>query len=805
MRILLEDLKFALRVMVKHPGFTLVAALSLALGIGANTAIFSIINAVVLRPLAFRDPGRLVWIWESAPKLGLPEFSVSAANYLDWRAQSRSLEDVAAMTTAGFNLTGYQEPERISGLRVSHNLPSMLGVKPLLGRVFLPEEDRPGGTFAVMISHGLWQRKFGSDASIVGRSITLDGRPASIIGVLRPGGDLSVILAPTMRFDVWAPLAPDPAGHRGSHSLYAIARLAPSATLHTAQTELDTISASLAAAYPESNAGWSTKLVPLHEVIVADTRRSMVVLFGAVGFMLLITCANVANLLLARASSRQRELAVRVSMGAGRARILRQLLTESLLLCVLSGTMGAIGAGWAVQALSRSTTLDIPRITTVSIDATALAFNLLLCVLTGAMFGVLPGFYTFSTDLAHALKDGTRGATSRRETNRFRNSMVVAEVALSVMLLIGAGLLIRSFLELMSVNPGFRPEHVASVHVDLPASKYPKESVPPFFQRVLRRLEQTRGIDSVAVGTPLPLDGGGVWQFRVAGRTYRPGEEPNANRRIVSEAYLKTLGIAVVRGRGFSVQDTAESPRVVLINQTLARRIFPGSDPIGQSILVTRTGGPYQIVGITADVKHTALDADAGSEMYFNYLQAPLTDLSMNIVFRSAGSPLAAASSVREAVWSVDKDQPVVNFRTMDQLIETALAPRRFVMTVLSVFAGLAVTLAAVGAYGVISYSVSQRTHEIGVRMALGAQPSDIRRMVVSQGVTLGIAGIGLGMIGAAALTRLMSGLLYGITPTDPFTFSSIPAILFIVVAVGSYGPARKATRVDPMIALRCD
>jgi predicted permease len=802
-----QDLRYGLRSLAKNPGFTAVALIALALGIGANTAIFSVINTVLLRPLPYQDPGRLVVVWEDRTKNGYPRDTPAAGNFNDWREQNQVFEGMAAVANMSFNLTGAGEPERIDGRRVSAGLFPLLGVEPQLGRAFLPEEDQPGVGRVVLLSHGLWQRRFGADPALIGRALTLNGESHTVVGVMPPHFQF-----PTAEDELWVPIAftPNEAANRGRHFLQVFARLKPGVALEQAQAEMNTISARLQQQYPNSNTDVGAAVVPLHEQLVGDIKPALLVLLGAVGFVLLVACANVANLLLARAAARQKEIALRVALGASRTRLLRQFLTESVLLGLLGGGLGLTLALWGVNLLKAFIPTEVAQARAVAIDGRVLGFTLLVSVLTGIIFGLVPAAQASKFNLNDTLKEGGRESAAGRRGNRVRSLLVVAEVAVSLILLIGAGLLINSFLRLRSVDPGFRTDNLLTMRVVLPQQKYPEPAQrSAFYTEMLGRVEALPGVRSAAVTTNLPLTfKGNSIGVSIEGRPDPgPGQRPSVVTRVVSPEYFRTMGIALMRGRQFGREDRADTPSVAVINETMARRFWPGEDPLGKRITPGAAGSTdpddwITVVGIARDVRQFELEAEPKPQMYLSYEQAAFFEPG-DLVVSTEVEPLSLAGAVRQAVWSVDRDQPVSDIRTMQDVLSTSLARQRFSTLLLALFAAVALALAAVGVYGVMSYTVAQRTHEIGIRLALGAQGGDVLRLAVGQALRLVCAGAVVGLLGALALTRVMSSLLYGVSATDPATLAGISAVLVGVGLLAGYIPARRAAKVDPMIALR--
>ncbi len=801
METLLQDLRFGMRMLFQRPGFTAVIILALALGIGANTAIFSVVNAVLLRPLPYAEPERLVQVWEYRPRQNLNQQESSASEYAAWRDQNQVFEQMAAIDYGDYNLTGNQEPERVSGARVSASYFTLLGVKPAFGRTFAVEEDQPDRNNVVVLSHKLWQRRFAADPNIVNQTIMLDGQACTVAGVMPRGfvlpndSDLAVPIALTAEQQTTV----------GNHYLLVLARLKPGVTIGQAQAEMTTIAGRLEQTYGKSNLGHGVVLVPLHEQVTGGVRPALLVLLGAVGCVLLIACANVANLLLARATARRKEIAIRTALGAGRMRIVRQLLTESLLLSVIGGALGLLLAMWGVDFLLSLDPDSIPRATEINLDVRVLAFTMGLSVLTGILFGLIPALQASRLELTESLKEGDRGSTESFRRNRTRSVLVVTEVALTLVLLVGAGLLIKSFARLREVNPGFNPSQLLTLQVTLPASKYTERTkVAGFYEQLWPRLQSLPGVEAVGATSVLPLTGDDASNFvTIEGRPPLPaGEAMRAGRRIVNTDFFRAMNIPLKQGRAFANSDTADSLPVAVINETYARRFFPGEDPVGKRI---RMGGDSSawitIVGIVGDVKHNGLDRDARPENYFPAQQSPAR--SMIVVVRSKGDASALAAPVRAEVLAVDKDQPVGSVKTMDQLLAESLGRRRFNMLLLGVFAGVALVLAAVGLYGVMNYSVTQRTHEIGIRMALGASRGDVLKLIVGQGMTLTLIGVALGLFAAWGLTRLMSSLLFGVSTTDIMTYAGVALVIIAVAFIASFIPARRALRVDPMTALR--
>jgi putative ABC transport system permease protein len=816
MRTLLQDLRYGFRVLLQRPGFTAVAVLALALGIGANTAIFSVVNAVLLRALPYSDAGRLVRLYTGSDPSTAPNGPLSYPDLLDYRAQSRTLEYVVGYQSVGtVMLVGGGEAERVRGAEVMADLFPMLGAKAERGRVFTREEDAAGGPAVVVISDGLWRRRFGADPSVVGREVKmgLAGRAATVIGVMPRGFKFPPEDQETI--DYYVPFVEENErlrdvsfNNRASYSYPVVAKLRPGVTFEEAAAEVGTIATRLAAEYPDAGARRRARLVSLHEDLVGEYRAPLLVLLGAVGFVLLIACANVANLLLARAASRSKEMAIRTALGAGRLRIARQLLTESLLLALAGGGLGLLLAVWGVDALVRLSPANVPRLSETSLDARVLVFTFAVSLLTGVVFGLVPALQASKTDLAGSLKEGGRGGTSGAARSRLRSLLVVAEVALSLVLLIGAGLFLRSFARLLGTDPGYSPERVLALTVALDTKKYTDgDSRAEFFGRAVEAVRAVPGVEAAAVTRLLPLGNRDTFDtFEIAGRPSPPGERRAARFYAVSPDYFRVMSIPVLRGRAFADTDTSKSPRVMVVNEAFVREFFGGADPTGQRIVLDDADGtqlpPCEIVGVVGSVRYERLNDRERPEFYAPFRQSP--DFAMEVVVRSRASDAAAlAPPVRAALKGVDGNLLIWETRTMDELVGRSVAPQRFNVALLGVFACVALLLAAVGLYGVIAYTVALRTHEIGIRVALGARPRDVVRMVVGHGMGLTLAGIALGLAGSLALARLVSGLLYGVSATDPPTFILVPLLLAAVALAACLVPARRATKVDPLVALR--
>ena len=810
----LQDIRYGFRMMWKKPGFTLVAVVALALGIGANTTVFSIVDALLLRPFNVREPEGLFMVWEQNLKVGNERGSVSPSNFIDARAELKSLENLAAWTNSSFNLSEGDKAERLRGVEVSPALFAAVDGKALQGRVFSAEDAEPGKDDVVLISHGLWQRRFGSDASVVGRELNLDGKVHTIVGVMPRG-----FAMPPNAGDIWKPLAftPEQIERRGHHYLRMMGRLREGATPEQARAELAALATRLQAQYPDSNAG---RTFLLESAIASYTRGPkpfLTVLLGAVGFVLLLACANVANLLLVRASSRQKEIAIRMALGASRWRLVRQLLTESVLLALMGGLLGLLIAVWGVDLMRSGVPASLagqmPNWENVGVNASAFYFTLGISLLTGLVFGLAPALQATRAHFNESLKEGGRTSGGTGGHNRLRSALVVSEVTLSLVLLIGAGLMIRSFIRLLETEPGFNASNVMLADLELAGPKYGGEKPEQeqarvdFYHRLVERVSALPGVERAAVVNIVPLSRNNTnSSFTVVGQPAPPrAQEPFANWRTVSPGYHEVVKIPLLRGRYLDPRDDrTDGPRVMLINETLARKHFPDTDPVGQRL---NFGGDedekdfYEIVGVVGNIKHESLDEASESEVYVPYAKSSWS--GMTIAARTTGDPGQLYAAVEAEAAALDNDQPVYNRRTLEQVVSESLAPQRVTMGMLGVFAVIALVLAAIGIYAVMSYTVAQRTHEIGIRMALGAQPRNILGMVVRQGMLLVGVGIGLGLVASYFLTQAMTRILYGVSATDPLTFGGISLALAAVAFAANFFPARRATKVDPMVALR--
>jgi putative ABC transport system permease protein len=800
---LLRDLRYALRTLRKTPSFTFFAVLTLALGIGATSTIFSVVNTVLLSPLPYREPAGIVAVYESNPRDGTDAFPVAPANFLDWRRDNRVFGAIAASRNQPMNLTGPDaEPERLLGARVTASYFEVLGTAPRLGRAFTAEEDAPSGPRAVVLGDALWRRRFSADPKIVGQSITLNDEPYTVVGVAP-----AALRLPYAETEFWVPMAfgPQDEENRGAHSMSVIARLRPGVTVERASTEMRTIADRIAAEHPQFQSGFSATVRPLSDDIVGDARTPLLVLAGAVGFVLLICCANVANLMLARAAGRQKEIAIRSAIGAGRRHIMRQLLAESLVLAVLGGGAGLLIAAWGVDLLVALGPRELPRLSELAVDGRVAGFALLTSVLTGLVFGVAPALHASRADLNDTLKEGTKGSSAGPGRARARQALLVAEVAISLTLLVGAGLMLKSMSRLRAVDPGFRAAGLVTGVVSLPPARYDTSTKrTAFYEALEERLRAAPGVRNAGFVSGLPLSGSvsisGYW---IEGKTPRGdnSQVPVAHSYQIAGDYFGTMGIPLRSGRLFSVQDREGAPSVAIVNERLARQQFPGESPIGKRIQLGPPESPYfEIVGVVGDVRHGGLGEDAPAQMYFPYAQTAFGGLTAVV---RGGNAAQLAAALRREVRAVDADQPVARVRTMEEVIAEGIARPRFITVLLGAFAGVALILAVVGIYGVVAYSVAQRTQEFGIRMALGADAGRVLREVVGQAARITAVGVAIGVGAALVLSRALTTLLFQVGATDPVTYVSIATTLLAATVVASWVPARRATRVTPLSALR--
>ena len=816
---LLQDLRYGLRMIRRAPGFTLTAVLALALGIGANTAIFSVVNAVLLRPLPYDQPDRLVQVWHTPPQKSFPGmaiFTVSPANFLDWRAQNHSFEGMAAYGFGRYTITGSGHPETIRMVAATNGLLSILHARPLLGRGFLDGEYEPGHEHEVLLSYGLWRSYFAGNPDVVGKNIQLNGQAFTVVGVMGPEFDFPISSDPDARAQMWKPMAwtDRERAIRDNRNYGVIARLNDGVTLKQVQAELDAISNRLAQDFPSDDKGWGAIAIPMRDDLVSDVRPALLILLGAVALVLLIACANVANLMLARALSRRKEVAVRTALGATRRRLLQQALSETLLLAVAGGTLGLVFAHYGVILIVKFLAQRLPRSNEIALDGWVLAFTLCISLLTGFAVGLLPALRMSKADLNEALKQGLGRTALDSGGSRTRNVLVVSEVALSLMLLIGAGLLIRSLWVLQHVNPGFDPSRVVTMAVSIPPGKFaePTQQIA-YFGRVLERVRSLPGVQSAGLIDSLPLSGDGSHQpISVEGRPPAPmAELPEVDVRLISPGYMSAMHIPLLNGRDVADSDVAGRPGAVLISESMAKSFWPNEDAVGKHLtLYFFPDVPRVVVGVVADVKMTAMnETQPVPTLYFPLAQlspvrgAAWRSIPMSLAVRTNAAPLSVLPPITGAVRETDGDVPLLNIRTMDDSVSASLSPERFTMLLLGSFAGLALLLAVVGIYSVMSYSVSRRTNEIGIRIALGASRADVLLLVVRQAMLLALIGLAIGIAGALSLSHLMASQLYGVRPTDPTTFVTVAALLMIVSLAASYIPSRRAMRVEPMAALR--
>ena len=811
---MLQDIRYAARTLRRSPAFTIIAVLTLALGIGANTAIFSVVNGVLLRPLPYTEPERLVRLFTAFRGSGVERYSVSQPEFMDYKGLGHVFENAAAYTGAGLTLTGgcasgssACEPERVRGIAATRDLFPVLGISPARGRNFEGEDGRQGREPVVIVTHELWQNRFGGDPGLLGRSLTLNGIARRVVGILPPDVDFN-------RAEAFIPIFinPDSMTGRASNYLSAVARLRPNITVEQAQRELNALTRrtneQYANVYPASM-GYGATVLSMRDEMVGDVRPALLILLGAVGLVLLIACANVANLLLARGEARQREIAVRLALGASRGRILLQLLTESTVLALVGAVGGVLLAWWGMKSLLAVNPQAIPRLEEIRIDGTVGLVTLALAVLTGILFGLAPAMQMVRGELQSSLKEGSRGGSASGQRQRLGRALVIGEIALAVVVVIGAALLVRSFWTLRNADPGFRPENVLAVDLSVPSSRYDDQATTIFYQQLVARMAALPGVRAAAAASDLPpISGGNNWDITIAGRPLAPGEAaPSPQVRVVTREYFRTLSIAAARGRFFGAEDSPSSAPVAVINETMARSLWPDADPVGQQVRFSKKLPWITIVGVARDVRSMGLSDPVPVEIYILHDQLPKvaggSERAMYVVLRTAIDPLSLAPAARRAVREADPLIAIVGIRSMTQMVDLSVARPRFTMLLLGVFGTVAFTLAAIGIYGIMSYAVKRRAREIGIRMALGARPGDVLRLVVGQGMQLALIGLATGIAGALLATRLMGTLLYGVSATDPLTFAGIALLLAAVAFLASWLPARRAVLTDPTLALR--
>ena len=801
---LIQDIRYAIRMMFKNPGFTFVALITLALGIGANTAIFSLVNGLLLRPLPYGNPDRIVMVWQDyRERTGRAKEWTSPDTFFDWRDQNHVFENISVLDGWLPTILG-SEPEQIPGAIVTHNIFSVLGVSPAIGRTFVAEEDKPNGRKVVILSDGLWKRRFGGDRNVIGKDILINGQKYSVIGVMPPRFEFP--MEPDAQ--IWTPMQVDSTNScgRGCITLRSIARLRSGITIAQAQSDMNLVAQRMQQQYPEQYRNVGITLTPLHDELTEDIRTPLLVLLAAVGFVLLITCANVANLLLVRASGRKSEIAIRSALGAGKSRLTRQLITENLLLAMIGGAVGIFLGVIGIDALIRLLPEDMPivGIHNVGIDLRVLIFTFAISLATGLVFGLIPLFQFNDPKLGESLKEGGRNRVGTG-SSRIRNLLVMSEVAFAVMLLIGAALLMKSFIRLINVNPGFEMQNVLTMQLNLPDSRYPEqEQISGFYSQLLEKVKSLPGVLKAGTTNALPL--GGAYTdttFLVEGQSDENKKDQAVWFQLISNEYLQTMGIRLMKGRYFTDQDNFDAPRVVIVTESFARRYFPDGNVIGRRLNFNNPQKPVwrEIVGVASDVKQFGLNRETPIAIYLHQKQSASPFVTLAV--RTSSNPLNLASEIRSQVWSIDKNLAVSNVQTMEQVVGSTVNTPRITLSLIGAFATAALLLAALGLYGVVSYSAAQRTNEIGIRMALGAEESDVQRMVVGQGMALAAIGVAIGLIGAFALTRLMSNLLFGVSATDPLIFITIAGLLTLIALIASYIPAHRASKIDPVIALR--
>lgn len=806
METLLQDIRYGVRMLVHKPGIAVLAVIALALGIGATTAIFSVVNTVLLRPLPYANGDRLVTIWEDNRARSKPHNVISTANFFDWREQSSVFVDMSGFFASHYNLTGLGDPEEVTGMAISTNLFDVLGSRPFLGRTFTAEDGVRGKDDVVVLSHGFWQRHFGGDRNVVGKTFSLDGVTQTVIGVMPEGFDFFVKENAFVKKspEFWTPFVFGPGARvRRGRFMSAIGLLKPGVPVEQARAEMNALGVRLEQQYPDFNKGWGITLVPLHQQFSGDLKPALMILLGAVGLVLLIACANVANLLLARAVARQKEFAIRAALGAGRWRLVRQMLTESLLLAIGGCLLGLLVARWGIDALLALSPRDL-FLPAVSTDRRVLGFALAISLLTSLIFGLFPALESSRPTTSESLKEGRGNTTSRGQ--RVLNWFVVGQVALSLMLLVGSGLMIRSLMRLQSVDPGFDPKNVLTASISLPRARYSNSQQKiDFFQQLLTRTRQLPGVRSAAAGSGPPFAGiPAATGFTIAGRPeVSPTDRPVTHVRMVDQEYFRTLGIPLLNGRNFTEREVVKESHVVIINESLARQHFANQNPLGQRLTIEMKdqNDPCEVVGVVGDVKWSGLDVPSGAMIYWP--QAELPDFPLMLVVKTDIDPVSMSDVLRREVLAIDREQPLSEIRTMDSLMADSISRSRFATFLLGIFAVVALLLASLGIYGVMSYAVTQRTNEIGIRMALGATRQNVVRLVLKRGMFLATSGVVLGLLGSFALTRLLKGLLFGVGVRDPLTFAAVPLLLLAIALLAICIPARRATKVDPLEALR--
>ncbi len=810
MESLWQDLRYSARILIKKPLFTAVAVFALALGIGSSSAIFSVVNALLLQPLAYANPDRLVSVWETYAKESWGQkVPASPANFLDWRDDNRVFDQIAAFRSRNLNVTDRAQSERLQGTVTSASFFTVLGVRPLLGRTFVPEEEQPGKNQVVVVSEGLWQRRFGSDPALIGQTLTIDGERFTVIGIMpasfRFPERTELWLPPRDRVPEHKAGATEVTQMRDTRYLQVIARVKPGLTLAEAKADLDLVAGRLVRQYPDTNGEWGITIVPLHKQLVGDIQPTLLVLAGAVACVLLIACANVANLQMAQATVREKEMAIRLALGASRGRIIRQLLSESLLLSILGAALGLLLAYWGLKGLVAVSPAELPRSQEIALDGWVLAFTLVVSLLTGVVFGLAPALQTAKVNLNETLKDGGRGSTGGPKRNRLRSLLVASEVALALVLLIGAGLFVSSLVRLQQVEAGFDPSQALTMQVSPTGPRYREEqSQQRFFKQALERIAALPGVKAAGAIDSLPLSGTGARvSLLLEGRPVDPSQTPMVGGHVVSPDYFRAMGISLLKGRKFAERDDKASLKVALVSRALAERFWPNTDPVGRRIRI-EAGDPWMtIVGVVGNVRHQGLNSEPELALYVPYLQSDWQPST--IVVRTETDPRALAGAIRTEVQAVDREQPVMDIKTLEQHLANSTAAARLNTLLVGGFAGAALLLAIIGIYGVMAYSVNQRTHEFGVRLSLGARPRDIFKLVMQEGIVLALAGITVGLAVAFVAAQFLASLLFGISAADAPTFAVVALLLVAVVMVASFVPARRATRVDPMVALRCE